>query len=154
MTVPTRFRDAKSVFTYDQGGTDPTAGCRPGFRMVNDRAALDAKEQAYRDAAFANENAWRIGDRRSKKTKYNRSGDLEGTEEIEEESETHSESGSPNDAALRLDQRAANYSPPVDHKTVDVAKLRKDHEARMQTLYDQRDREDAEAYKMKDTHYE
>ena len=84
-------------------------GNRPGWRLPTNAYHDDQKIIAY-DAYIRGKQQEYLGDRRSKKTKYNRSGDLEGTEEIEEESETHTEGGQA-DANERLTAAPAEGSP-------------------------------------------
>ena len=170
-------RDANPVYTRDQGGTAPEYGCRPGWRLSDSTEARDAKQQAYDEVEARQRDAWKDGNRR-RKNRYNAEDpadddDLaEIAEEIQEQTEragavdtltaadtkrktkrnaqgkvTETSEEEDDDDETRDGVREQRTVP--DHRTADVAQMRAQHAAKMQTLYDQRDREDAEAYKGK-----
>ena len=88
-SVPTRLRDSASnklhvTDALGQHGENGSAN-RAGWRLPSNPYLKDQTEVAYGHEEYLR-TAY-LGDRRSKKTKYSRSGDIEGTEEIEEEND-------------------------------------------------------------------
>jgi len=94
---------------------------RPGYRVTNDAAVRDAKQQARDAYEHELQNAWRIGDKKGT-TQRDPQGRLMSTYETEEEEE-------------------------LVRKGMSLDQMQRDHQERMARLYEQRDAEQREMWR-------